>query len=210
MAKQEIKDIAMAEVMNPTFALTKQFLTVNKVVLQEKRPFVEDIILREDKSLAEVYFPIEGERYYFVIYINTEPQLSVRSMEMSSGNLVYFSVTSQEHSLDKLITLAGMEPTRKWKADKKTKHNGFEIKPSLKKTGNVEDKLHRLITLLQPYRENLYTLSTLAPMGINIAYWGYQEQMGGIDFDREMIQKLANLNLPIDIDLYAGGPDLEG
>ena len=209
MEEQKIQDITIAEVLYPTFALTKQFLAVNKVLFKENRPFIEDIILREKENVAEVYFPIEGERYYFVIYVNREPQLSVRSMEMSSGNLVYFSVTSQEHSLDKLIALAGIKPTRKWSANKKIKHNGFEVKPSLKNTGNVEEKLHHLIKVLRPYQVNLSALSRIAPMGINIAYWGYQEQMGGIHFDTEIIQGLASLKLPIDIDLYASGFDLE-
>jgi hypothetical protein len=45
-------------------------------------------------------------------------------------------------------------------------------------------------------------------MGINIAYWGYKEQMSGIYFGTDIIQGLAVLNLSVDVDLYTGGPDL--
>jgi len=33
---------------------------------------------------------------------------------MSAGNRVYFLATSQEHSLDKLIAVVGIEPTTIW------------------------------------------------------------------------------------------------
>jgi hypothetical protein len=45
-------------------------------------------------------------------------------------------------------------------------------------------------------------------IGINIAFWGYKEQMSGIHFATAIIQGLAVLNLSVDVDLYAGGPDL--
>jgi Domain of unknown function (DUF4279) len=205
---QEIRDIAVAEIIYPTFALTKQFLAVNKIILKENIPFIEDIILREEEKVAEVYFPIEGERYYFVVYIDLEPQISVRWMGMSPGNRVYFSATSEKHNLDELLALIGVEPTRTWKKGKNIRHNGFEIQPSAKETGEVEDKLQAVIKLLLPFKADLQALSTIANTGIQIAYWGYKEQMWGMHFTAEMLQDLGTLNLSVDIDLYAGGFDL--
>ena len=63
MQIQEIQNAAIAEILNPTLAITKQFLAVNKVVCKENILVVEDIILREEKPddvYAEVYFPVEG------------------------------------------------------------------------------------------------------------------------------------------------------
>jgi hypothetical protein len=205
---QEIRDIAVAEIIYPTFALTKQFLAVNKIILKENLPFIEDIILREEEKVAEVYFPIEGERYYFVVYIDIKPQVSIRSMGTSPGNRVYFSATSEKHNLDELLVLIGVEPTRTWKKGKNIRHNGFEIQPSAKETGEVEDKLQAVIRLLLPFKADLQALSTIANTGIQIAYWGYKEQMWGMHFEAETLQELGMLNLSVDIDLYAGGPDL--
>ena len=208
MEEQELRDIAIAEILDPTFALTKQFLAVNKIVFKENLPFIEDIILKEEEKVAEVYFPIEGERYYFVVYVDVKPQISVRWMGMSPGNRVYFLATSEKHNLDELIALIGVEPTRTWKKGKNIRHNGFEIQPSAKETGEVEDKLQAVIRLLLPFKADLQALSTIANTGIQIAYWGYKEQMWGMHFGAETLQELGVLNLSVDIDLYAGGPDL--
>ncbi len=208
MEKQGIQDIAIAEILNPTFVLTRQLLAINTIVFRENRPFVEDIILSEEEKTAEVYFPIEGERYYFVIYIDLKPQLSVRWMGMSQGNRVYFLATSEKHDLDELIALIGVEPTRTWKKGKNIRHDGFEIQPAVKETGEVEDKLQAIIRVLLPFKAKLQILSTIADTGIQIAYWGYKEQMWGMHFDTETIQGIATLNLSIDIDLCAGGLDL--
>jgi Domain of unknown function (DUF4279) len=207
--EQEIRDVAIAEILHPTFALTQQLLAVNKVVIKEQVPVVEDVILREEEKTAEVYFPIEGEHYYFTVYVDVEPHVSLRMMGMSSGNRVYFYAKSVEHRLDELVALAGIEPTRTWEVGKHIRHNGFEVRPSLKETGDVEDKLRTLIRLLLPHKANLHALSSIADVGVNIAYWGYTDQMGGIHFGLETIHGLAALNLSVDVDLYAEGLDLE-
>jgi hypothetical protein len=209
LEEQEIRDVAIAEVRDPKFALTTQFLTVNKVVFKENTPFIEDIILKEEEKVAEVYFPIEGEHYYFVVFIDLKPQPSVRWMSMLPGASVYFQATSEKHDLDELIAFSHVKPTKIWKKDKNIKNNGFEIQPSLKETGTVEDKVDTLIRVLLPSQANLQALSTIANTGIQIAYWGYKEQMWGIHFKAETLQGLGALNLSLDIDLYAGGLDLE-
>ncbi len=209
MKKQEIQEVAIAEVLNPTFALTRQFLAVNKIVFEENTPRIEDIIIKEEENRAEVYFPIEGERYYFVVSIDLKPHVSIRSMDMSPGNSVYFLATSEEHDLDELLVLMGVEPTKIWEKGKNIRHNGFEIQASVKRTGNVEDKLRTLVKLLLPYKTNIQELSTLVDVGIQIAYWGYKEQMWGIHLDVEILRDLGILNLSVDIDLYAGGSGLD-
>lgn len=159
-----------------------------------------------DEKRAEVYFPIEGERYYVVVYLDVEPQISVRWVGISPGNRVYFYAKSEEHPVDELIAMAGVEPTKTWEKGKRKRHHGFEVQPHARETGEVEEKLRTLINVLLPYTANIHALSALADVvGINIAYWGYQEQMGGMHFDTDIIQGLAALNLSVDIDLYAGG-----
>jgi hypothetical protein len=207
--EQDIHDVAIAEILNPTLAHARQYLVPNKVVFENDMPFVEDIILREEGKTAEVYFPIEGERYYVVVYIDLEPQVSVRWMDTSAGNRVYLRVISEKHSLEELIALAGVEPTGiTKKGQHAARHNGFQIQPYMKETGEAEDKLRSLIKILLPHKANLRALATIASIEIQIAYWGYKDEMWGINFDEETIQGLAELNLSVNVDLYAGGPDL--
>ena len=186
---------------------------MNKVIRKEEVPFIEDIILDPEENLASVYFPLEGEHYYLVVTLDLEPSPIIRGVAMSPGNDVYFAVTSEMHSLEELLALAGIKPTRTWRRGEKNgklpRHNGFEIRSFEKKTGDVEDKLRALLDTLLPFRANLSHLSALASVGVSIAYYGYKEQMGGIYLDEEMIGKLAELHVPVDIDLYASGPDLD-
>jgi Domain of unknown function (DUF4279) len=204
-----VQAVAIAEILHPTLAITLQFLAVNTIVFKEHVPVVEDVILREEEQMAEVYFPIESERYYFVVYVDLEPQVAIRQTGMSAGNRVYFYAKSRERPVDELVAMAGVEPTRIWEKGKHIpRHSGFEVRPSLKDTGEVEDKLRTIISVLLPYTANVHALSAIADVGINIAYWGYKDEMWGIHFGTEIIQGLAALNLSVDVDLYAGGPDL--
>lgn len=51
--KKEIQGVAIAEILNPTHALTKQFLAENRILYKENMPCIEDIILYEDEKTAE-------------------------------------------------------------------------------------------------------------------------------------------------------------
>jgi hypothetical protein len=209
MDEHAVQEVAIAEILHPTLDNTQQFLAVNTIVLKDHMPVVEDVILREEEQVAEVYFPIEGERYYFVVYVDLAPHVVVRSTTMSAGNRVYFVAKSFERPVDELVAMAGVKPTRTWEKGKKLpRHNGFEVRPYPKDTGEVEDKLRTIITELLPYSANIHALSAIANVGILIAYWGYKEQMWGIDFGTDIIQGLAALNLSVEVDLYVGGPDL--
>lgn len=180
---------------------------MNRVVFKEQVPVIADVIFREEEQSAEVYFPIEEERYYLVVFLGGEPQIVPRMTVMSAGNRVYFYAKSTEHRVSELIALVGIEPTRTWEKRKSIRHYGIEVCPYAKETGEVEDKLRTLISVLLPFTDNIHVLSTKAGVGINIAYWGYKEQMWGIHFGTDIIQGLAVLNLSVDVDLYASGPE---
>ena len=216
---QEVQGVAIAEILHPTLALTEQYLATNKIVIKDGTPIVEDIIFQEEEKAAYVYFRIEGEYYYFVIVVDVASQLSLRWVGTSPGSSVYLIVKSEKYSLNELTALAGVAPTRTWekgasmtqsgrKTRKAYQHSGFEVQIFPKKTGTVEDKLSVLTKTLLLHKDNLRTLGTMAYVAVHIAYWGYKAEMWGINFTTEALQALAELNLSVDVDLYAGGPDL--
>lgn len=208
-----IRRIAQQEILTPTLKLTKQFLAVNHVVFTESVPYIEDIILDTQENLAQVYFPIEEEQYYLVISITLEPQANVSMVAMVPGNRVYFAAKSEVHSLEELLALTSIKPTKMWRKGEKRgnlpKHSGFEVRPFEKETGDVEEKLKVLLSILFPFQSDLRALSMKASIGIYIAYYGYQKQMWGIYLDEKTIRKLAELNLSVDFDIYASGADLK-
>lgn len=46
-------------------------------------------------------------------------------------------------------------------------------------------------------------------MEIQVAYFGYKDEMWGINLNPVIIKKIGEFNFSLDIDLYAIGQDLE-
>jgi hypothetical protein len=215
MQIDEIKRVAIEEVKSSNFRATKQFLGANKLVYINGAPVIEDVIIRGSEDPAEVYFPVCGEEYYFVIYVALSPKICVHFMSMSAGNRVYLNVASEELELPELISMFGIQPTSTRVKGSKRKfgsmtydHNGFEFEPIQKKTGEVEEKLKILLDALIPNREKLRQLPCSISHCIEIAYYGYKDQMWGVHLDSEIIKRLADIGMAIDVDIYASGSDL--
>ena len=199
MTLEEIGKIAISEILFPTFNLTKQFLMVNKVLLEKEVPVIADVIVKEEENTAEVYFPIIDESYFFVVYLELEPIPAVRFMGMSAGNSVKLFVLSENHTADELINILGINPTKKWsKGEKRAKSNadifydfsGLIFEPTVKRTVEVEDKLRKIIDFLNLYKEKVLKLTEVASVEVQIVYYGYKDQMWGIHLDSGIISKL--------------------
>ncbi|WP_219644622.1 DUF4279 domain-containing protein [Cohnella sp. CFH 77786] len=215
---EALKLIALKEVEEQSFELTKAYLSVNKLVYSNNTPKIDDVIINEEEKTAAVYFPIEGEAYYFVIYLDTSPKVRVRFMGMSAGNRVYFTVSSEEIELEKLLKEIDFIPTQTWKKGtqipnrnitKLYEDSGFIFEFDLKRTGEVEDKLSNLLGKLESSNITSIVNSEKINRVIQVAYYGYKDEMWGINLNPIIIKKLSNLNTILDIDLYASGPDLE-
>lgn len=214
-----IREAAIQEVQFPTFEVTRQYLRVNQVVCQDGVPLIGDIVIADPASAA-VWFPIVGESYYLVVYVDFETSPEVRWVETSAGNKVSLIVVSETSTLEELITtLQGIEPTSTWMKGgvrRQTSHgnviwenSGFEIEPFPKTSGEVEDKIQAIVDILEPHTHQLAELATKADhIELSIAYFGYTAQMWGIHLEPEVVRQLAELGVAIDIDLYASGPDL--
>lgn len=87
-----LKEIAINEVLNPTFELTKQYLQANEWCFSNNIPQIDDVEIDRDANTAAVYFPIKKENFYFVIYVEN---LEVNWMGMSAGNRVWLFACSE-------------------------------------------------------------------------------------------------------------------
>ena len=63
------------------------------------KPEIVDVIIKDEKQVAEVYFSIVEEKYYFVVYLDILPQVKIRFVGMSAGSRVYLTVSSNITSL---------------------------------------------------------------------------------------------------------------
>jgi hypothetical protein len=217
--KNRIAQVALEEIENPTFELTKQYLEANILKMKGNIPHIEDVIISEDKLSAEVYFPVLDEPFYFVIYFDLEPEIEVRFMSMSAGNRVELFVCSDSVELDEFIGLLKISPKERWKKGQSKiinglkncpPHidNGFIYAPIDRTVGEVECKLDYLLSELLPYKDVVRELEKVAEVEIQITYFGYKDEMWGINLKPHTIQMISEIGVSLDIDLYASGNDL--
>jgi hypothetical protein len=171
--------------LNPTFELTKQFLSINNVEMDGGIPRIKDIIISEDKSAAEVYFPIIDEEYHFVMYVDLMPEISLKFMGMSAGSKVELFVCSDTKDLDKMLELLQVTPQRSWsKGEKRIHGNGINYSIN-KNSGLTYTSIEK----------------TTGEVEIQVTYYGYKDQMWGINLKPQTIQRLSELGISLDIDL---------
>ncbi len=217
MIIEEIRRAVLDEIAVPRFELTKQYLSVNTLVVKEGLPQIEHIEMCEREQTAEVYFPVAGEDYFFVVYLDLTPAVSVRFMGMEAGSRVYFSASSSVIGLEELIRELDRQPAETWqkgtripnrKVERFYEDSGFTYEIGGSKSGTADRKITELIDMLDRLNLDRVLNSQDIHREIQIAYYGYQEQMNGIHLEPDTLMKLAKLNAHIDIDLYASGPDL--
>ncbi|MBC8062158.1 MAG: DUF4279 domain-containing protein [Clostridiaceae bacterium] len=211
-----IENIAINEILNPSLELTLQFLKVCPVIIKSESPVIEDIIYSKDGDYAEVYFQLENEDYYLVVYIDLTPELSLRTVGTSAGNYVDLIVTSDNEDVENLISIVGINPKRKWnegerkgKSENRHEESGFIFRLNEKMTGEVEDKISQLLDFIFARGKEFKNLSKIASLDISIFYCGYKDQMWGVNLSKETIKRLSEFDLSLDIDVYASGADLE-
>jgi hypothetical protein len=193
----EIRRIGIAEILNPTFGTTEQFLEVLKVQSVNSIPIISHIKIDSANSEAIVYFPVEGERFFIAIYLDTGEELKIRSVETEAGSSVYLSVgTSNSSDIELPITAEKV-------------YDDFKIYGTdIDQPDSVEAKIEKLLDYLEPYEETIKKISEKNDVTINVAYFGYQDQMWGLHLDSPTMRRIANLNAELDFDIYAEGKAL--
>lgn len=209
---------AIEEINNPMFELTKQYLKVNELIYKNNEPEIEEIVIDEKEECAEVYFPIKNEKFYFKIYIDLKPSIKVRFMDMSPGNIVSLLIISEKISMHKIIEAINNNVFEKWNkgdvvANRKKKtyeeNSGVIYRPIIKRTGNVEDKIELILNNLSASKNSIKEIEEYCTMEIQVAYFGYRDEMWGINLNSKLIKKISDFGFSIDVDLYAGGKELE-
>lgn len=217
MISEDIRTAALNEIAVPQFELTKQYLAVHTLVVEEGLPQIEHIEMCEREQTAEVYFPVAGEDYFFVVYLDLTPAVSVRFMGMEAGSRVYFSASSSVIDLEELIRDLDRPPTETWqkgtpipnrKVARFYEDSGFTYEIGGNKSGTADQKIAELIDMLDGLSLDRVLNSKEIHREIQIVYCGYKDEMWGVHLEPDTLMKLAKLNAHIDIDLYASGPDL--
>jgi Domain of unknown function (DUF4279) len=213
---QQYIDKAIEEILNPAFAVTKQYLEVNEVEFENGKPKVERVDLDYADNLAVVYFPFKNERYFLQINLAKTPEIKVDFVHTESGNRAYLTATSENLTFEELSQNLTFKPLTGWsKGDfrkiGKSQYNfsRLSFKPFESDAYELERQLKLLLTELEKDSESVRQLTEKATTYISVCKHQYVSGNAGIHFDIDIINRLSKLNLSVDIDTYIVGKPIK-
>ncbi|HRP33137.1 MAG TPA: DUF4279 domain-containing protein [Agriterribacter sp.] len=213
MSDHRIIEKAVNEIHLKEFGATEQLLEIHEVVYENDKPKVLRVDTESDDGSAVVYFPIKDEKFYLAVWLDTNPQVSVRSVGTENYNSIYLKVISDQLSFEELSGLTKLQTSGGWnkgdiKKSGKSSHNftalHFEPNPE---PDEFEDKLKKLLNFLDQDKKGIMKLLEKADGQIQVTtiFHNGNTMLGGHHLDKETINRLSEYNLEIDFDLYAEG-----
>lgn len=199
MIEETVREKAIQELLTPTWELTKQFLNTFDVEKDNGLPRIARIDTADSDGRVVVYVPIKNERFYLALYFDTIVQIELVDVGTEAGTDVYLWV------YDSSKIIKDEFPYRPIQIGDKN----FTYSLDSSEPDDFEDKLNQLLDKLESDKIRFVEFSTKTHISLNIAYYGYKDQMWGIHLDKKTIKRLADLNIDFDFDIYAGGPDLK-
>jgi len=211
MTDEPIIEKAINEIAEKEFGITKQLLEIHEVIYENDKPKVLRVDRESNDGVSIVYFPIKNEKFYLAIYVDTLPDLLVRQVATESYNALYFSAVSDSLTYEQLAQMTHLKATKGWsKGDKKEDTLWPFSKLVLELNDEPDefiDKLRKLLDYLESDKEGIIKLTenTNACIQVVQEFHNSNTMLGGSFIDKNSIQRIANLNLQIDFDLYVGG-----
>ena len=208
-------DTAIKELDNPTFNLTKQYLEVMKVEKENGVPKVARIDDKQSDSNI-IYFYIKNEKFFLVVNVSKKKPFEVEWVWIESGHRVYLTATSKKLTYKELSSNLSLSPLSGWSKGEIKQQNQLEYKfsrvsyePNKNEAYGLEEKLVELLITLEKDTEGVRSLSKIADSYISICKNQYISANKGIHLNMDIISRLNNLNLEIDIDTYICGNELK-
>lgn len=208
--------IAIQELLEPTFEVTKQYLQVMKVEFEKESPRVARVDLDHVRESIAVYFYIKDERFYIVVNLSKGSLPEVEWVWIESGHRVYLTATSDELMYEELSSCLPFEPLTGWsKGDMRksgkvaNKFTRVSYEPNLNEAYGLEEKLLELLRNLEKSTEAVRKLVEMSSAYISICRHQYISANAGIHLNLDILHRLSALNLELDIDTYIVGNEIE-
>lgn len=213
--------LAQAELAVRHFGVTRQFLTVHVVALDDMgAPQLARIDDTSEPGTYRLYFRIQGEPYYIVVVVghDVEGHLAVAWVYMEAAIRVYLGVYSAALSAPNITEHLGLVPTQTYargtpitaRGSRRHCQHIWLYEPQAGLPAGFEEKLMTLLRLVAPRADRFAALPPDCTVELAIVYqgWGGDPQFGGLHFEAETTRQLSLLGASIDIDLYAYGPPM--
>jgi hypothetical protein len=204
---------ASNEVQKRSFGTTQQFLAVHEVVYADGKPKVLRVDAGRKDGTAIVYFAVKDEKFYFAVYLETVPGISVSHTGTEPFHSVSFRAASETLSLEQLSAFSKLAITGGWnKGDQRKtgtssyKYSAVHFEPNPEPDA-FDDKLMKLLAFLEQDRQGTSQLVEQANGYVQVAsiFHNGNTMLGGHHLDKDVIKRLGDLKLAIDFDLYAAG-----
>lgn len=203
---------AIDEIHARQFGTTAQLLAIHQVVQVNNEPQVLRVDT-DDDATAIVYFPLQDQRFYLAVWLDTEPEICVRAVGTESDNDVFLKVVSDDLIFDELACLTTLQPVGGWsKGEPKQlgqlthSFTALHFRPTPQPDA-FADKLRKLLDFLETDRAGLGALMEKAYVEVAVVMTCHNgnTMLGGPHLDQALLQRLAALNLAIDFDICAEG-----
>ena len=209
---------AIEEIESKNFGVTRQFLDIHDLIYIDNKPVIARVDV-EETGKAIVYFPVKDEKFYLAVYLDLEPEVSVRWVNTESHDCVYFVAISETLSFDELSAVTTIKPLTGWnKGDKKRKDGKilhkyskirFEPNPE---ADEFDDKIKKLLEFLEQDNEGIKALAEQADGHIQVVsdFHNGNTMLGGYFLQKDIVKRLAALNLSSDFSVFAEGNFFKG
>ena len=208
-------EVALDEIRNRNWALTKQYLEVNEVEVKNNHFIYDRYELDVEEQLITFYFNVKGERYFFVISVRLNKK-EIAGIWMENAHKCYLTATSEKLSLQELSKLTKLKYSDGWskgdlRKNGKSNYNFSRINFRFHshESYDLETILNEVLNELEKDKDGILELSKKSNAYISICRHQYISANAGISLDIPTINKLSNLNLGIDIDTYIVGKEIK-
>lgn len=204
---------AVKEIDSPEFAHTKQILEVNEVETENGKYKIEKIM--EHENLVHIFFKIKDEKYFLCISLDKQSG-KVIFPSIQNSNYCYLYASSETKSLEELASYTKIKYTKGYsKGDiikrantqKIVKVSSIYFELLETECYETEEAIERLLDKLSEDKQGIKELIKHSNAVIEICKNQYVSANAGIAFSKELLQRLSEFEIGIDIDTYICGKE---
>lgn len=202
-------ECAIREIEEQSFELTKQYLKANAIQKEKNRYAIERI--SEQTEDITIYFKLYREKYFLGICIDKNV-IEVTWVFIENSNECHLTASSDCLGLEELSRHLPFKYSKGWSKGE-ISNNGkshqafscifFEILPS--HCYDTEEALSLLLNQLAKHKEAVDKLSNVSNLCISICKHQYLSSNAGLHLSADLIRRLSEFNLAVDIDTYIVG-----
>jgi hypothetical protein len=209
---KEFQKIAEKELTDPSWEYTKSFLKVNSIG-KSNNEFIYDRYFINEHEIG-FYFPVENEKYYFLIAIDICKK-DVISVSAINGSRCHLTATSEHLSLKELSEITKLRYSSGWSIGDRRENGSIynfsriNFEYYKKRSYELEEIIPLVLDELEKDVEGVRRLTEKAFTSLSICKYQYISGSTGMVIDEKMIERLNNLKLCLDIDMYIVGNEFK-